>query len=597
MRILQEQREEMAGGLGQKLSDCWLYVRSDYTVSSAGEIFYAFIGKNSFMPVTDLIDQEDAGILKKAMEEGITEPVEVVTRIRNFVDEGYRNVHIRVMNCDRREEGKVLYRMVIISAEDVYKRMKSLAGNLAKYRYFMSLGNLDYFEYDPKTENYVEYRYINEKAIQLINENIDHFVNRFIKEANGNHEMESQARRLLHNLKENTRSFEMEWKNVTEDGEEVFTIKGGESLNAPGMITGVIIGTGQSENVPYYLDPAGRDAFTGLLNKRAATEYSVHKLSDDDGVTKWMIIVDIDDFKTVNDNFGHAFGDEVIKKVADTLQLVLGSHGAVGRFGGDEFFALLHDVPTRDDLKLLLKVVAREILYAFDSKISVTLSIGVSQYPKDGKDFETLFGKADKSLYIAKEKGKNRHIIYDEKVHGAYTQDSIQFQAASYVASREKRRDMLVSCVVGMNQSGAAFLVNSEKVQQGVMDAFMLDGITIYTDYGRRVLVRHGKYMALPEDRSILAEDPEYMQLYDKDQVLVVSTTNRLAKSCKKAYDQMVEQEIGACVRCIAKKEDKPYVFIDFDMFNMNRKWSDTEIDMLTIFGCSIGQAIVSEGL
>lgn len=577
--------------------NCTLYMRADYTVSSASDVYYDFVRENSRLPFTDLIDSEDADILRSVLEETpvLAAPLELVTGFYNRIDETPRNVHIFVENCDRTEDGARLYFITIIDVLDARARMEDLKRSAYKYRYYMSIKDEYYFEYYPETNIFQYYKYVNGKNIMIYSDDLARF-EKDRNEASGNADyMLRQTSRLASYLRDENKSFEMSW--VTRESGEVsnqFLIKGGTSIFTPGMVTGVIIPGGTSNDMAYYLTSAGKDPFTGLLNKKASTEYSMEKLRDAGDAPLWMLIMDIDDFKTFNDNFGHAFGDEVIKTVAGTLQVNMGMKGVVGRFGGDEFYALLHNVPTRDDLKLILKVVARELLFAYDDKKKLTMSIGVSQYPKDGRDFDTLFGKADKCLYIAKEKGKNRHIIYDEEKHGAYTEDSIKFQAVSYIASHEKRRALLSECFIGIHSKGVKYFLENKKIRRGIMEIFDLNGITIYGDGGRSVILRDGKYAAAPEDRYALA-DEAYREQYKDSSVMVINNLDRLKSISEEVYASAVSAEIGSSVRCAVKRGNSLSVFVDFDVFNTNRKWSDADVDVLTILGCTIGEMIISQ--
>jgi diguanylate cyclase (GGDEF)-like protein len=321
----------------------------------------------------------------------------------------------------------------------------------------------------------------------------------------------------------------------------------------------------------------------------------VEKMHAAAGKVMWLLIMDIDDFKNINDSFGHLFGDQVIKKVADTLKINIGHRGIVGRFGGDEFFALVDGIETRDALKTMLKTVVKELMTAFDPKCKITTSIGVSQYPKDGENFEVLFGKADKALYIAKEKGKNRHIIYDEALHGAYSKDSVQTQSVAFVVSREKRRESLIKLMNGMHTEGAKYVTENEEVQKNLRNLFDLDGLTIYTDYGNRVLCRDGNYVCEPSNRAELFKDASYEKCFQKEDILVISVLSRAKAISEKVYRDASHQEIGACVRCIARYDGRPFVMIDFDVFNCNRKWSDNDIEMLGLIGCCLGKMVCDE--
>ena len=580
-------------GAGALMYECTLLMRSDFTVSSASEFYYDFVGKNSMLPFTDLIDPEDAGILRESIPGDLTFPLELCTRIRNLTDEGWRNVWVYVENSHRTENGEPLYLVTLIDVNDARDRMEALNRNVHKYRYYMSIKDEYYFEYYPATNRYTYYKYVNGKNIPVFDGDLDEHVRDRNARADGAEYMVRQTARLVGYLKNAASSFEMSWTGIEQDGSTVqFMIKGGVSIYVPGMVTGVIVPDAATNEMAYYLTSAGKDPFTGLLNKKASTEYSVEKLSSAGDETMWMLVIDIDDFKTYNDSFGHVVGDEVLRTVAETLQKHIGRHGVAGRFGGDEFYALLHDVATRDDLKLILKVIARDLLFSYDDKKKLTLSIGVSQYPKDGRDFDTLFGKADKCVYIAKEKGKNRHIIYDEEKHGAYTEDSIKFQARSYIASHEKRRNFLTECVIGIHAEGVDYFLENSRIRRGIMEIFDLGGITIYCDGGRRVLLRDGGYAADPEDRRDIA-DESYASQYADTAVMVINGLDKLRTISEKAYASALEQEIGASVRCVVKKEDVMEVFVDFDVLNTNRKWSDADTDLLTLLGCTLGEMIL----
>ena len=596
MKILRSD-DHNAGGrrLDTELFDCTLFIRRDFTVSSASAAYYEFVGENSFLPFTDLIDEEDALALKDALgAEGI-DTTELFTRFFNRIEEGWRNVYVRVENCDRTENGQPLFFVLITDIKDMTERINSLNRTAHKYRFYMSLKDEYYFEYYPETNLFSLYKYVNGKSIVLYSGDYDEYRAGQIQKSADPAAMKEQSDQLARFLKSRNPSFEMVWKRYGSDSssENIYKLTGGVSIYNPDMVTGVISSQGKSDDMAYYLTSAGKDSFTGLLNKKAATEYSIEKIgSASPDQIMWLIIIDIDDFKNANDNFGHAFGDEVITRVAATLQKNLGTHGVVGRFGGDEFYSLIHDVPTREELKLILKVIARDLMFAFDDKMKLTISVGVSQYPKDGTEFDVLFGKADKSLYIAKEKGKNRHIIYDEKLHGEYSKDSIKYQTLSYLMSREKRRGMLVRCISEMNDNGIESFLANDNLQQGLLDLFDLDGITIYGDHGKTVLLRKGDYTCPPEDREAIARDGKYAEQYDHETVMTICNLNNLKTVSDMAYTSAVEQEIGASVRCAVKKDLQLFIFVDFDVFYTNRKWSDSDVEILTVLGYMIGEMI-----
>lgn len=249
--------------------------------------------------------------------------------------------------------------------------------------------------------------------------------------------LEDQLRIFCAHLRNGDDFFEMEFVSGQED-KGIWKVKGARIPKKRDIVAGIITPDRNREKEAYYLTPAARDAGTGLLNNRAWTEYTIEQLNCKDHSTRWLVIIDIDDFKHINDTYGHIFGDQVIRRVAEIMQVLVGQRGVIGRFGGDEYVILLEKVETREQLKTLLKTIAKEFALAFDPKTHVTASIGVSEYPVDGSEYEELMRKADKALYLAKEKGKNRHIIYEERLHGKLESDDMQNMAMAYAVSKEK---------------------------------------------------------------------------------------------------------------------------------------------------------------
>ena len=160
---------------------------------------------------------------------------------------------------------------------------------------------------------------------------------------------------------------------------------------------------------------AQMDGLTGLLNKTAVTETISDYLNESKkDQMHAMLMIDCDNFKAVNDNFGHATGDEVIKYFASVLKRTFRDSDIKGRFGGDEFIVFMKNT-TFDATALRAKQLNEAIKkpYLKDGKeIKISCSIGVSYFMKDGNNFDTLFNAADDALYKAKSLGKDRFVEY-----------------------------------------------------------------------------------------------------------------------------------------------------------------------------------------
>ncbi len=175
------------------------------------------------------------------------------------------------------------------------------------------------------------------------------------------------------------------------------------------------------------LKDATLDALTGLNNRH---QFAL-RLREETASAKRQntplccIMTDIDFFKKVNDTYGHAVGDCVLKNVARTIKKELRENDIPSRYGGEEF-AILLPYTTLEEAQL----VAQRLRSAIEKKkinieeyniegvkqLSVTISIGVSQYDKKMKEPQQLYQNADKALYSAKENGRNRVVVYDENL-------------------------------------------------------------------------------------------------------------------------------------------------------------------------------------
>lgn len=163
-------------------------------------------------------------------------------------------------------------------------------------------------------------------------------------------------------------------------------------------------------------EKAETDLLTELNNKISTEEKIQNYLATHKKEQAMMIVLDIDNFKKINDTMGHAFGDEVLRAVGKGLRAEFRYSDIIGRMGGDEFCILLKGLNN----DALITKEANRLLYFFRNlvvgdyvKYSATASIGAAVFPRDGENFEELYKAADKALYKAKRRGKNQLAFYN----------------------------------------------------------------------------------------------------------------------------------------------------------------------------------------
>ena len=166
------------------------------------------------------------------------------------------------------------------------------------------------------------------------------------------------------------------------------------------------------KNIAYY------DSLTGLPNRLLLIDRMTLALAHAQRVKRRLAVMflDFDDFKLVNDNYGHGMGDLFLREMGQKLKSAIREEDTLARLGGDEFILLLPELADREDAKTLaekLIELGREPLNLEGKEVKSSFSIGISLYPDDGVDYDTLLKKADKALYEAKRKGRDGYHFVD----------------------------------------------------------------------------------------------------------------------------------------------------------------------------------------
>ncbi len=335
---------------------------------------------------------------------------------------------------------------------------------------------------------------------------------------------------------------------------------------------------------------ANKDSATGLLNKRAVTD-DIHDIIQNANSTKeakklFLIIIDIDNFKSVNDTYGHRFGDEVIADFASELRRTVGERGIAGRIGGDEFMCLLTDYNTIEEVRVFLTAIRSKLRIELAKKnpeYTFTVSIGISTYPDNATDYDTLFKLADRCLYIAKEKGKDRFIIYTPEIHGDLINGDTKFKNL-YICSNFMKPIDKLEMIANFNdkllQEGRAAL---DDVFEDIMNQMDIHGILLF-DKNKNCDKILGHYKAADINGEFLKDD-KYMKLFDGHGVNVIFNTSAVSGDFPKAYAIFSQADICSTLQIKIIKDGVFQGIICFDTFGeYKRKWSETDICTMYMF-------------
>lgn len=172
----------------------------------------------------------------------------------------------------------------------------------------------------------------------------------------------------------------------------------------------------QKQEMLDLLEKVQRDPFTKLYNKTMTEMLVKQYLSYESDSHHALLVLDVDNFKEINDTFGHLCGDSVLIEVSHALKQKFEHANVVGRIGGDEFLVFLRGMKSKKQIQKEAEDICcffQQVTIPSNIGYQLSVSIGVAVYPEDGLTYEDLFCKADKALYTSKRRGKNNVAFYE----------------------------------------------------------------------------------------------------------------------------------------------------------------------------------------
>lgn len=158
---------------------------------------------------------------------------------------------------------------------------------------------------------------------------------------------------------------------------------------------------------------ASTDVLTGLINRRELQRVISEWISlIDDGDYGALFMIDVDDFKSINDNNGHGTGDDTLRFIAKRLKSLFRSDDIVGRFGGDEFMVYMKNIGDKNVVENKVSEVSKALSVCLDDKINVSCSVGVTFISDPNISFDVAYHQADSAAYEAKKNGKRSYHVY-----------------------------------------------------------------------------------------------------------------------------------------------------------------------------------------
>lgn len=255
-----------------------------------------------------------------------------------------------------------------------------------------------------------------EKLFPKIVENFPDSIDTFPKQVS---EVYRQLQSLLELLKDPAKAVEGDVSLDLEGRIFYYHVK---ITNIPGESQGEYFAVGtmadvteERQNEVFLRSQIGKDPLTKTMNRAAAVEKINEILGKKEFESCAFYMMDLDNFKAVNDVLGHTTGDEVLIRVAEVISRHVRPNDIVCRLGGDEFVVFLVDIPESAVVRNVESLIKKlNLTFEKDGKqVTISVSVGIALAPLNGNEFQTLYEKADRTLYQVKNSGKNGYAVYE----------------------------------------------------------------------------------------------------------------------------------------------------------------------------------------
>jgi diguanylate cyclase (GGDEF)-like protein/PAS domain S-box-containing protein len=370
-----------------------------------------------------LVEPEDQTILQAMMQESVRRGSRVESQFRILCKNGSSIWVLAKTAVGSEADGKEYHYCTLTDITTLKSAQSQLESNAARDRMILDRSGGIIFQWDLHTDRVVctdewqqqfGYAPISEHFSRYLSQSVTHF-----------HPDDLPTLRInIDALKHGHKQLDFDVRIADWQGKyiwikfRVFAIY--DEAGIATQIMGIMLNIDDLKRAALSMkEQAERDSLTKLLNKASTQESITAYLSTEPTRNAGMILLDLDNFKQVNDSYGHLYGDALLTQVSAILRKLLRSQDIIGRVGGDEFLVLLRDVPNAAVLNMRCQLILdafRDFFAKQLPNLDLSCSAGCVLYPAHGDSYAELFQHADEALYAAKSQGKNQGTLYDPKM-------------------------------------------------------------------------------------------------------------------------------------------------------------------------------------
>lgn len=556
----------------------------------SNETFFSFMGANIYGTVVDFIHEQDIERFQSAFRELVKEERsknKVVVRKRDDSKETWLLINMSKGIHDLNDVTPVHLEFYAITddkslSEDGTWRDREV------YEAFFGMMSGTMLLYDSESEQLDIRAGIADQTLSLYHGTFEDWRDNFMPERLAKVSLK-EFDILCKNMKAGNSAFQhtIETNAFSKDEDmhsfsfRFRTMASGSSFRVLGCITS---DAGDSENIAESSDYV-MDSGLPILDKRSIINFAKGAFRTNQEST-YLVIMDLDNFKTVNDTFGHLFGDEVLLRTVEIVKNCIGRMGMLGRIGGDELMLVLTSIESQVELRNLLRSIRTDIEWSFKGEkegLNVTCSIGVAAYPDNGNSYDKVFQLADRMLYIAKNKGKNRYIIYTPEIHDAPVPLSNEEWKTKVNALKDDKVGVVQRLV---EEYLVRKIVPIETEFRELAAGFELDEITmVYDGKSSAVSLIGDVYTDNAKEDCYLDYEEGFTESFDNHNVMVVNGRFNIEGKLPQLCSLFEKKGIESALFYKMMKSNNMIGYVMFAKKSRRQMWSEYEKDMLACVG------------
>lgn len=577
-----------------------------YNIFVSNKSFTSYLGSEELrsFKITDYIHPDDVESFKKFVEDKSFTGGEEVFRLKKKNNGWHYNV-VRIHTEKGMVENRRNIGVEIIDINESVGDYETAMDSLSRVRLLMSLTDEFAFIYDKATNMFKMFKYDRFNRIILYDMDIDQWKREMLSKSYVKYDEKAMLDTLVLNMKTYADSFSLKMNCAIRTQSDIFeavrfigTVHNESSGNK--IIVGRVVSdesVGHASTAMEIMNELQYDSLTGVYNKKTITEYAKKRISEEKEKRIVIAILDVDHFKSVNDTFGHLYGDKVLARVGGRLKEIVGEDGVIGRIGGDEFMIVFNGLDDDQVLRGMLRAIRTQIKWEFAEdfeNLSITCSIGASIFPVNGRDYEDLFKKADCCLYIAKEKGRDRYVFFRDEMHRASYEAMLnQNQLNAMKNPREIRELKNVASFMenAMTDSRKAIL----DAMRHMKDTFGIDNINIYYGEGMKKVYSFGSDIPEAKDAMYVFSEEFQKLMGENERFMQIGFADTFSDITPDFCGRMKAERIASTIQCYIGDKRNIKGLVTFNKCREASQWANYEIDCARIFAAVLSSMALND--